>query len=386
MARILFHVQHLLGIGHQTRAAAITRAMTTIGLDVVYVTGGFPDSTLDLGGATIVQLPPARTQDATFKTVLDEFGRPIDDAWENRRRDALRAAYQTAKPDAVLVEGYPFARRRFRFELLPLLQAAQDDGAPVAVSVRDILAQKNNPARTLETVDIVRRYCTAVLVHGDPAFIAFDATFPAVADIADTIRYTGYVSSPFAPPQNAPRRNGVVVSVGGGAVGGPLLRCALAARPLSRLCDAPWRILTGPNLPDPDRQLLNGPGGILPGGVEIKRFDPDFRALLSRSAVSISQAGYNTIMDVLATRTPAVLAPFSGEGETEQTIRAELLARQPGFHFVPDAELSPRRLADAVDAAMDSENDRTSTPIRSLNLNGAVETAKIMLNLAALKP
>mgnify|MGYP003388675430 FL=1 len=140
MARVLFYVQHLLGIGHQMRAAAITRAMTTIGLDVTYVTGGFTDTALDLGGVKIVQLPPVRAQDATFKTMLDEFGHPIDAAWENRRRDALLRAYSVTAPDVLLIEGYPFARRRFRFELLPLLQTAQESGVPVAVSVRDILA------------------------------------------------------------------------------------------------------------------------------------------------------------------------------------------------------------------------------------------------------
>ena len=39
--RIFFYVQHLLGIGHQARAAAITRAMCRQGLDVTYVSGGF---------------------------------------------------------------------------------------------------------------------------------------------------------------------------------------------------------------------------------------------------------------------------------------------------------------------------------------------------------
>ncbi|MBT5107327.1 MAG: glycosyl transferase [Rhodospirillaceae bacterium] len=378
MARVLFHVQHLLGIGHQSRAAAITRAMTAAGLDVIYATGGFPDSTLDLGGASVVQLPPARARDATFKTVLDETGRPIDDAWETRRREALLAAYHTAKPDAVLVEGYPFARRRFRFELLPLLQATKDDGAPVAVSVRDIVAQKSSPARAQETVDIVQRFCTSVLVHGDAAFISFNATFPAAADIADKIRYTGYVSPPFTPPQKAPTRDGVVVSVGGGAVGGPLIRCALAARPLTRLRDAPWRFMTGPNLPEPDRRALSASDG-----VSIEQFSSDFRGLLSRAAVSISQAGYNTVMDVLITRTPAVLVPFSQEGEIEQTIRAELLTHQSGFKFVPEPELTAKRLALAVDEVVFDTAPTTS--IHTMNMDGAAETAKIMLHLASLK-
>ncbi len=377
MARVLFYVQHLLGIGHQMRAAAITRAMTTIGLDVTYVTGGFTDTALNLGGVKIVQLPPVRAQDATFKTMLDEFGHPIDAAWENRRRDALLRAYSVTAPDVLLIEGYPFARRRFRFELLPLLQTAQESGVPVAVSVRDILAAKSNPARVQEVVDIVQKNCAAVLVHGDPSLITLDKTFAAAAKIADKIRYTGYVSAPsISLAQHAPTRNGVVVSVGGGAVGGTLLRCALAARPLTRLRDAPWRLITGPNLPKSDQHAL-----ARSGGVTIEQFNSDFRKILSHCALSISQAGYNTVMDVLATSAPSILVPFAQDGETEQTVRAKLLARHPGFQFISEAELTPARLAATVDAVVDAP----PSPKNTLNRNGAAETAKILLGLTALK-
>ena len=83
--RIFFYVQHLLGIGHQARAAAITRAMCRQGLDVTYVSGGFEETKFDLGGATIVQLPPARTAAATFSTLLGEDGTAVDDHRSDRR-------------------------------------------------------------------------------------------------------------------------------------------------------------------------------------------------------------------------------------------------------------------------------------------------------------
>jgi predicted glycosyltransferase len=88
-------------------------------------------------------------------------------------------------------------------------------------------------------------------------------------------------------------------------------------------------------------------------------------------------------MDVLITRTPAVLVPFSQEGETEQTTRAEVLALLSGFNFVPEPELTVERLAGALDeVALDYP---ASTPFGPINMNGAVETAKVMLHLATLK-
>jgi predicted glycosyltransferase len=384
VARILFHVQHLLGVGHQTRAAAIARALRAAGLNVTYVTGGFEDLTLDLGGADIVQLPPTRATDASFKCLVDEAGEPIDEAWENRRRAALLHTFQSVAPDAVLIEGYPFARRRFRFELQPLLQAAQTSGTPVAISVRDILVQKKNPARVRETVEIIKNYCAAVLVHGDPALIAFGATFPAAAEIADKITYTGYISSDPPAPSSNPR-DGVVVSVGGGAVGAALIHAAIAARPLTQFRDAPWRILTGPNFPDSERAKLSP----IPG-ITIETFNAGFRAILSRSALSISQTGYNTVMDLLATQTPAVLAPFSQGDETEQSVRAALLAKNAGFSVVPEADLTSEILARAIDEMMETHRPNDvfppiETPL-AVNMNGAAQTARCMANLAALTP
>src|SRR5207248_2128743 len=51
-------------------------------------------------------------------------------------------------------------------------------------------------------------------------------------------------------------RGGVVVSAGGGAAGAALLNAALAARRDGCLADAPWRLLTGANLPEAEYAAL----------------------------------------------------------------------------------------------------------------------------------
>jgi predicted glycosyltransferase len=342
------------------------------GLDVTYVSGGFEEISHDLGGADRIQLPPARTADATFTTLLDAAGRPTDGAWEARRRRALLEAFRTTAPDVLLIESFPFGRRRFRFELLPLLDAAKGHAA-IAASVRDILVERDDPKRTRWIVDTVKNYFDAVLVHGDPAVAAFGDTFAGAAAIGDRIRYSGYVATQPAI-RRAARGDGVVVSVGGGAVGGPLLRAALAARPLTRLADAPWNLFTGPNLPKSDRSGL-----FLTQGVTIDTLHANFHEILSEAALSISQAGYNTVMDILMTRTRAVLVPFEGSGETEQFHRAAILAKRGHVHIVTEAELSPKTLAAAVDRA------RAGPPPgpTGIDFNGAVQSAEIIAQLAS---
>jgi predicted glycosyltransferase len=348
--RVLFHVQHLLGIGHVKRAAALSRAIAGAGHELTVLSGGEPVEGIDWGGAELVQLPAVRALDASFKNLVDAEGAPLDDALRARRRDLVLAGFARRRPHVVLLETFPFGRRAFRHELLPLLDAAAA-AAPrpaVAVSLRDIVVAKPDPARREEIVRLVLRHVDRVLVHGDPALVPLEASFPDAARFADRILYTGYVADPSDPPP-AERGDEIVVSAGGGAVGGRLLTAALAARKLSRAAAAPWRLIAGPNLPDADFDALRRQA---PAGVALERFRADFPALLRRCAASISQAGYNTVLDVLAAGCPSVLVPFAAAAETEQTLRAELLAQRGVVELVPEAGLTPARLADALDRAL----------------------------------
>src|SRR5881394_2660336 len=119
--RVFFYVQHLLGIGHLKRAAAVARALLEAGARVDLVLGGAPVSGIAPTVARVVQLPAAIASDAQFTNLLDEAGNKVDDSWKAGRREALLAAFEDSKPDIVLLEMYPFGRRQFRFELLPML-------------------------------------------------------------------------------------------------------------------------------------------------------------------------------------------------------------------------------------------------------------------------
>lgn len=367
--RVFFYVQHLLGVGHTVRAARLTRAMQRHGMDVTYVAGGFDALEKDLGGAQVLRLPPVRAADASFKTLLGADGMPVDDRWRTGRKAALLDAFHAVRPDLVLIEMFPFGRWPFRFELLPLLDAAAGR-ARIACSVRDVLVTKREPARHAAIVETVLRSFDAVLVHGDPGFIRLDETFPAAAAIAGKIVYTGYVAP--EAPQGPAGPAEVVVSAGGGGTGGTLMRTALAARPLSTLSAAPWRFLAGPNLPAGDRAALTPQPGVT---VEPAR--SDFPALLAGAAVSVSQAGYNTVMDILVTRARSVLVPFAAQGETEQAFRARRLAARGWVHLVEEERLTPESLARAIDRAAAAGRPEAA----DIDLNGAHRSAGLLAAL-----
>ena len=386
---VLFHVQHLLGIGHLTRAATLARRLAAEGARVAVASGGEPVAGIDFGGARLVQLPPARVADRRFKFLLDARGQPADDAWKVRRRLQLLALYEEVGPDVVLTELFPFGRRQLRFELVPLLERAAADrtrtGRPrIACSVRDILVRSPRPERNREMLDLARRYYDLVLVHGDPRLVALDATFPYAREIAERITYTGYVVARSQPPPRGPERlaeeeegsGEVIVSAGGGAVGGRLLAAALAARPRTPLADARWRLLAGANLPGPDFRSL---AARAPEGVIVERFRPDFRSLLARARLSISQGGYNTLMEVLDAGVRAVVVPYAGGLETEQTLRANLLAARGLVEVVGEEELGPESVAAAVSCALEKP---PPGGLARVDTAGAAATARALRTLA----
>jgi predicted glycosyltransferase len=372
-ARVLFYVQHLLGSGHLRRAAAVAAALARAGFDVELVSGGFPVRPLDYGGARLTQLPPTRAADTRFKTLLDENGAPVDDAWRTRRRALLLARFEAMRPDVVITELFPLGRRAMSFELVPLLEAAHGR-APrplVLASVRDVLAGKSDPKKTDEMVARTHAWYDRVLVHGDPALLPLGASFPEER-IADRVVYTGYVGPMTAPtPPGSDGEGEVVVSIGGGAVGARLVETAAAARPLSEARGRRWRFLLGGDLPEAARErlrVLAGPGCV----VEPAR--ADFTGLLQRCHVSVSQAGYNTAMDILNAGARAVLVPFAAPGETEQTVRAEAMARKGWAVVCPEADLTAPGLAAAINRA----GTMGKPDAAALRRDGANETADLI--------
>ena len=351
--RVFFYVQHLLGIGHLRRAATITRAMAAQDLDVTVASGGGEIPGLDLADARFVQLPATRSADLYFKNLLDDRDAPIDEAWKARRREALLAAYRDSDPHVVLVELFPFGRRRMRFELLPLLDEAwaRERRPVVASSVRDILVAQHKPGRSDEMLERVNRYFDHVLVHGDSNFIPFDRTFPHARKIAGKIHYTGYVVDRTGRSRSNPAagRGEVIVSAGGGAMGMALLRNAIGARQLTSAAGRTWRILVGINVPESYHHEIAALAG---DGVVVERARADFTTLLSNCDLSISQGGYNTLMEVLEAGTRAVIVPYAGGFETEQTLRAREMAKHGPIQVVNEDDLSPQAIASAADAAL----------------------------------
>lgn len=341
--RVLIAVTHLLGAGHLTRAAALARAFADAGHEAILLSGGVPAPMVRLDGVRLVQLPPLRIAGTDFSTLLRPDGLRADAAILAGRRDLVTETLETVAPDVVITELFPFGRRALAAEFLALVQAARARRPRplVLASLRDILVASPKPERIAEAKARAATLYDAILVHGDPTLVPLEASWPFDAIIAAKLRYTGYVDEGTRVPPAA-LRSGVLVAAGSGPAGVTLLRAAAEAARLRP--DLGWRILAGHGVAE---STLADLGSGLPDGV-LGRARNDYRTLLAGSAVSVSQCGYNTATDLLATGTPAVLVPFEAGVETEQRLRAERLAARGLARVLPEADLTAASLLRAV--------------------------------------
>jgi predicted glycosyltransferase len=365
--RVLLYVQHLLGIGHLVRASRIASALKGAGFDIAVAMGGVPVSGFPDDDIEVIALPPLKTAPG-FSALLDAHDRVVSEEAKEHRRGRLLSALRSFRPQIVITEAFPFGRRQMRFEIMPMIELAHRlQPRPLIVSsIRDILQEQVKPSRSEETLRIVQDYFDLVLVHGDPAFSRIEETFPLASHFAEKIAYTGLVAR--AKPAAMGEHFDIVVSAGGGAAGGRLISDSMSAAGLLPE-SLRWCVITGPNLPAETSQLPSPPPNL-----EIFAFRPDFPALLASAELSISQAGYNTVCDILQANCRSVLVPFAEGGETEQSTRASRLQTLGLAQVLPEHSLSPKTLVDIIMRALQGRR-----PVGNrLDLHGAQHTAEIL--------
>ena len=351
---ILFYVQHLLGIGHLRRTLAIAQACLDEGLAVQVVSGGVPINQEMFKDVPVHQLPPVKSADLSFSSIVDQNGLPVTSALEQVRAGELIRIFSDIQPSVLVTELFPFGRRRFRFEIMPLLKEAKKRGTKVVCSVRDSVQIRSNQ-REEESLDLLSQFYDQVLVHDDPEFLPFDASFSKTASLQSIMSYTGLVDtnttySVQTNLQKVSEASEVLVSAGGGAAGEKIYQAASRACALSKR-SRPWRLLLGANPAERLKAEIKRLGG---DKVIVEANRSDFRQLLSQCAISISQVGYNTVVDLLATGAPAIVIPFEGESaQSEQSARAERLESMGRARVLSEEALSARRLCDLVDKMTD---------------------------------
>lgn len=380
---LLFYCQHSLGIGHLTRSFALATAIAEH-FHVVFLNGGrLPPGLPVPPGIEIVDLPPLGMDDG--HTVVSRDAKHDVAEARAQRRALIDATVQRVHPSVLLVELFPFGRKKFAGEILPLIrQVKRQPGgaAKVVCSLRDILVdarpdQQHHDDRARWLTD---RYFDAVLVHADPTLARLEDSFRPRRPLQVPVHYTGYVvpsrADADAEAAAVPRGPHLLVSAGGGIVGEALFKTALQARALLREA-LPLRIVAGPFLPEAQWLGLQSVARGVPG-IELLRQVPDMVAEMRQARASLSQCGYNTALDILVSQVPALVVPYATVTENEQGERATKLAALGAMQQLAPALLKPARLADAIESLLAFRPGAVS-----LGLDGAADSARRLRHLHA---
>ncbi len=380
--KIIIYCQHVLGLGHFFRTLEIARAMETF--DVILVTGG---------GRVEVRLPdhvrevklPGLMMDKNFTGLYSvDPQKSVEDVKLERQKQLLDLV-KNENPDFFLIELYPFGRRAFKFELIPVLNFIKDNhrvNCKVVCSMRDILVERKNRLKYESgVIDALNNWFDAVLVHSDPQLIKLGSTFSRLDKIKIPLVYTGFVT-PVPDKKKVKhirenlrlqnKKRLIVASAGGGNVGAPLLRAVVNAyNELPSKENLMLNVFTGPYMEKEEKQYLQSFGGFGAGsGIRVKEFASDFVSLLGAADLSVSMAGYNTCMNIVAANVPSLVWPFGQN--IEQRERARKIARFVPMTILEDQDLMSPKFSRLIEKSLCRQNMNKHP---SLNIHGAVNTA-----------
>ncbi len=282
------------------------------------------------------------------------------------------------EPDLILVDKKPLGVGR---ELAPAFELLGLRGhkPKCALMLRDIL---DHPAQTVRIWEEQRyhqaleAFYDSILILGreDVFDLAREYEFPHA--VARKVQYCGYLPRPqgrrgarFVREQlGIGRELLVLVTVGGGEDGAPLLKGYLAA-----LQEAGERarhhtlLLTGPELASVESNRVARIVGRLPR-CHLGEFTDDIMSELAAADLVISMAGYNTVCEILSLGKPAIVVPRA-RPVREQLIRAERMSRMGLFEMIHPDQLEPTSLFNAIERKLGELHGRYSR-VESIELTG----------------
>ena len=375
---IIFYCQYVWGMGHLFRSIEFARALSDH--KVTLIAGGQAVD-VDLPDHVNLLRLPVLYMDEKFTTLISgEPGKNVAEI-QRIRKEILFSTLAQQQPDLFIVELYPFGRSIFGFELEPVLQAIRDGefgNVKSVCSLRDILVEKKHPdAYESRVLKVLNARFDLLLVHSDPNLQPLDETFARVDDINIPMHYTGFITPDSLPEAGVrlrqdlglrPDEKLIVASAGGGRSGFQLLKGVLNAYGLLRDSHLlRLEVFTGPFAGDSEFEKLKA---LATSGIRVRKFTNHFLDYLYAADLSISLAGYNTCMNLLVTKVPALVCPYTRQ--REQPMRVEKIKNFIPLKILSESDLNPVQLSNHINQMLSQTHSSAPVPI---NLAGAPHAA-----------
>lgn len=250
-------------------------------------------------------------------------------------------------------------------ELLPTLCALRQNGlhTKLVLGVRDILDEPERTRKVLasngsfKTID---EFYDEVWIYGSKGIFDTAREYGFPESVVRKTFYCGYLKRPTISPKRAEGPSRILVTTGGGGDGSDLIEAYLAGlSTLPRNVALRSTVIFGPQMPREGRLDLLHRFDYM-ADVTFLEFEADIANLYAESDVVVSQAGYNTVCELLSFSRKAILVPRS-EPVREQLIRARLLAERGFFEYLEPKDLTSKTLISKVLEALNTSPSTAST-------------------------
>ncbi|MCI2265994.1 glycosyltransferase family protein [Sediminivirga luteola] len=366
-----------VGLGHARRNRAIAYALAA---DLPRITGervrgvliaGHPDATKD-------SLPPGwdwmilpgvtRTREGYASRRLDMSM----DKLAALRGSAVSAALDAISPDLFIVDRHAFG---VAGELKGVLENLRErHRCATVLGLREVLDTPEVAREEWERLggaDVVAGAYDAVWVYGDPGVYDPVRTGEIPAALATRCISTGYLAHGRPDDPGAAGTQPYVLTVVGGGSDGR--RVSLAAAHARVPAGHRQIIVTGPQMPVEDFEEIHASAG---EETTVLRSARNVPALIRDAAAVICMGGYNSLAEVMATDTPALVVPRSSR-RAEQPRRAAALAAAGAVDTITAEQCRPEALSAWLSGAVHRRAGRDHLDLDGLTRLGDLAAAHI---------
>lgn len=367
--RIALFSHDSLGLGHIRRNRALAFALAE---DLPALTGRRVSGLLIAGNpeATRFDLP------AGWDWVILPGVTPAAGGYEPRALassmeglSALRTAAITAildqqDPDLFIVDRHPFG---IDGELNEALEHVRARGCRTVLGLREVLDTPSVIAGEWDRIGGASTVAAAfdqIWIYGDPAVYDPRVTGEVPDELARIAACTGYLALKRPAERTRERAAAmqgrfVLTCLGGGSDGADLASIAVRARPPAGHTHL---VVTGPQMVFDEFEALKRSAA--ESTIVIRQSD-DVPGLIARASALVCMGGYNTVSEVIATSTPALVVPRSGY-RAEQPRRASALAAVGAIETLPIDAMSASGLSEWFSRQVDRSIDRSHIDLAGL--------------------
>jgi len=363
---ILMYSHDTYGLGHIRRTMAIARHLTGSGTNILILTG----SPLTGRLAFPKRVDYVRMPGMIKKSNDEYFPLTIRIAPQHAmeiRQSIIMATVQTFKPDLFIVDKEPQGLKK---EVLPALEWIRENlsRTQTVLGLRDIMDDARTVKENWEkknVYDTIENLYSEVWIYGEQHVYDPVTQYEIPDTIKEKMVFTGYI--PRAVPEKEVQdklkrrfraNNGqplITLTTGGGGDGFKVLDTYLDM--VEKIRDRgevpPFKtvMVTGPFLSGKGKSDLKKRAKEL----KIRSFEffPEMESLIAASDLVVCMGGYNTLCEVLSSRTMALVIPRETPRK-EQFIRAEAFKREGLLDFIPWSRLTLENLEENIHAMLNN--------------------------------